>query len=121
MTKKIVESVNKKSIVLRSEPGKIWNDPSLADWPENDYRIIVKNLGVDVTDDDLFRHFNKYKSLARSHVIHDSSGRGKKYGFISIVDVDDYIDCMKTMNHSFLKFRRLDLYPSKWKDKLVKK
>lgn len=105
--------------VLRRDGGKVWNDPSLAEWPERDYRIHVRNLPADATDRDLVEAFSKYKSFAKAKVIFDSSGRSRRYGFVSLLDVDDYIDAMKTMTSAFIKSRRVTLTPSKWRDKNI--
>ena len=110
-----------KPQVLRTEAGKIWNDPSLAEWPENDFRIKVNNLHDKVKDDMLYDAFKHYKSLAKVHVVRDSSGRSRQYGFVSLLDVNDYIDAMKTLDNSFIGSRRVKLQPSKWKSKMLPK
>jgi RNA recognition motif-containing protein len=103
--------------VLRGNDEKTWNDPSLGDWPENDYRIHVRNLPPDASDRDLAEAFQHYKSFAKARVVFDSSGRTRRYGFVSLLDVNDYIDAMKTMSNAFIKSRRVTLTPSKWKDR----
>ena len=103
--------------ILRCDGRKVWTDQSLAEWPENDYRIHVSNLPADATDKDLTEAFSKYKSFARAKVIFDSSGRNRRYGFVSLLDMNDYIDAMKTMANSFIKSRRVTLAPSKWRDR----
>lgn len=40
----------KRKAVPRKAAGQTWMDPTLADWPENDYRLFVGNLGNDVSD-----------------------------------------------------------------------
>ena len=47
-----------KKYVRRAE-GKTWEDPSLAGWPENDYRLFVGDLGNEVTDDVLANTFHQ--------------------------------------------------------------
>ena len=115
------DKIIKKPVVLRVEAGKVWNDPSLAEWPENDYRIKVDNLHDKVNDNMLFDAFKQYKSLAKVHVVRDSSGRSRQYGFVSILDVNDYIDAMKTVDNTFIGSRRVKLHPSKWKSKSLPK
>ena len=34
-----------KNPTLRKAAGLVWEDKSLVEWPENDYRIFVGNLG----------------------------------------------------------------------------
>ena len=115
------DGTEKKPIVLRTSAGKVWNDPSLAEWPENDYRIKVDNLHDKVNDHILYEAFKQYKSLSKVHVVRDSSGRSRQYGFVSILDVNDYIEAMKTVDNTFIGSRRVKLHPSKWKYKLLPK
>jgi RNA recognition motif-containing protein len=103
--------------VIRVSGEKVWSDPSLAEWPENDYRIHVQGLPADAMDRDLANAFRQYRSFAKAKVVSDSSGRSKRYGFVSLLDVNDYIDAMKTMSHAFIKGRRVSLSPSKWREK----
>ncbi|KAH0795909.1 RNA recognition motif-containing protein [Histomonas meleagridis] len=105
---------------FRTEEGKkFWIDNSLSEWPENDYRIHVRNLPVTAFESDLYEAFKHFKSLSKIKVIHDSSGRSRQYGFISFLDVNDYIEAMKTMNNTIIQSRRIRLLPSKWKDKSI--
>jgi len=45
-----------------------WRDPTLDDWPENDYRIFVGELGNELNDDALAKAFQKYPSFAKARV-----------------------------------------------------
>jgi len=40
----------------------------MEDWPDNDYRIFVGNLGNEVTDEMLALAFRKYSSFSRAKV-----------------------------------------------------
>ena len=44
---------------LRKAAGKVWEDVSLAEWPDNDYRLFVGDLGNDVNDSTLAKIFIK--------------------------------------------------------------
>merc|ERR1719197_2276630 len=44
---------------LRKASGKIWRDPTLDDWPKDDYRLFCGDLGNEVTDDLLANAFRK--------------------------------------------------------------
>jgi hypothetical protein len=103
--------------VIREAGGKVWADATLSEWPSHDYRIHVRHLPPDASDQDLAAAFGHYKSFAKAKVIFDSSGRHQRYGFVSLLDVNDYIDAMKTMSNAFIKSRRVTLAPSKWKEK----
>ena len=49
----------------------MWEDTSLLDWPENDYRMFCGNLGNEVSDEVLANSFRKYHSFTRAKVIRD--------------------------------------------------
>lgn len=106
--------------IVRGNADKVWTDQSLSEWPENDYRIFVKDLPVTANDKMLADHFKRFKSFAKAKVIFDSSGRNLRYGFVSLLDVTDYIEAMKALNNSFIDTNRIKLLPSKWKDKSLK-
>jgi hypothetical protein len=54
--------------VVRQAAGKRWFDPTLGDWPENDFRIFVGDIGNEVNDDSLGKAFSKYSSFAMAKV-----------------------------------------------------
>ena len=45
-----------------------WIDPSMVDWPDDDHRIYVGNLGNEVKDQDLASAFAKYPSFLKAKV-----------------------------------------------------
>jgi hypothetical protein len=53
---------------LREAAGKRWVDPTLTEWPENDFRIFVGDLGNEVNDDALGKAFQRYPSFAKAKV-----------------------------------------------------
>lgn len=91
---------NKK--LMRTAGGITWEDPTLADWAEDDFRIFCGDLGNDVTDELLTRTFNKYPSFLRARVIRDKrTNKTKGYGFVSFKDPSDFTKAMKEMNGKF--------------------
>lgn len=54
--------------ILREAAGKRWRDATLDEWPENDHRIFVGDLGNEVNDDVLGKAFQKYASFAKAKV-----------------------------------------------------
>jgi hypothetical protein len=54
--------------VKRHAGGQTWWDSSLAEWPENDFRVFVGDLGNEVNDDILSKAFQKYPSFAKGKV-----------------------------------------------------
>ncbi|XP_027098507.2 uncharacterized protein [Coffea arabica] len=60
----------KKKAVPRKAAGQAWEDPTLADWPENDSRLFCGDLGNEVNDDVLSKAFSRFPSfnMARAPV-----------------------------------------------------
>lgn len=58
----------KKKGMLRAAGGERWFDPNLVEWPENDFRIFVGDLGNEVTDEILSRAFRQYASFNKAKV-----------------------------------------------------
>ena len=54
---------------VRTGAGEVWIDDSLKDWPENDYRIFVGDLGKETTTEMLAKIFQVYKSFAKAKVL----------------------------------------------------
>lgn len=112
-------AANKKGHV-RSAAGKVWQDNSLADWPENDYRLFVGNLSHDVTDQQLYEHFTKYPSLQMVKVIHDLKGTSKGYGFVSLLEPMECARAIREMDQTWLASRPIKVKRSDWKDRELK-
>lgn len=94
-------SKNRK--LMRTAGGQTWEDSSLTDWQDDDFRIFCGDLGNDVTDELLTRTFNKFPSFQRAKVIRDKrTNKSKGYGFISFKDPADFTKAMKEMNGKFI-------------------
>ncbi|KAF4670857.1 RNA-binding protein 42 [Perkinsus chesapeaki] len=105
---------------LRRAGGKIWADPSLSEWPNDDFRIFCGDLGNEVTDELLLNSFKQYRSLQMAKIVRDKrSGKSKGYGFLSFRDPEDMIKALKEMNHKYVGNRPITLKRSKWKDKNI--
>lgn len=119
----IISEANKRNLkVLRKAGDLEWQDDSLADWPDNDFRIYCCNLGNEVTEDILTNAFSKYTSFGKCKVIRDKkTEKGKGFGFISILDCDDYVKAMREMNGKYVGNRPIKLLPSKWTEKSIQK
>lgn len=62
----------------------MWEDPSLAEWDPNDFRIFCGDLGNEVSDELLAKAFRKYPSFQKAKVIRESkTNKSKGYGFVS--------------------------------------
>ena len=70
------------TVVQRFAAGKVWRDDTLSEWPENDYRIFVGDLGNDATEEDLKEAFGKYPSFAKCKLIRNKrTMKSKGFGF----------------------------------------
>lgn len=89
--------------IIRTAGGQIWEDQTLLDWDDDDFRLFCGDLGNDVTDELLIRTFNKYPSFQKARVVRDKrTNKSKGFGFISFKDPGDFIKAMKEMNGKFV-------------------
>lgn len=89
----------KKKTTVRMAGGEVWEDKTLEDWDDNDYRLFAGDLGNEVTEELLFKTFSKYPSLIRTRVVRDNrTMKSKGYGFISFKDPDDFVRAWREMN-----------------------
>ncbi|XP_034680611.1 RNA-binding protein 42-like [Vitis riparia] len=58
----------KKKAIPRKAAGQTWEDPTLAEWPENDYRLFCGDLGNEVNDDVLSKAFSRFPSFNMAKV-----------------------------------------------------
>lgn len=112
-----VDPKKKKKHVRQKADGSVWEDPSLAEWPENDYRLFAGDLGNEVTDDLLARAFSKYPSFQKAKVVKDKfTGKGKGFGFVSFMDPFDAAKAMREMTGKYIGNRPIKLTKSSWKE-----
>lgn len=110
-----------KDVTLRKVAGEVWKDKTLEEWPENDYRIFVGNLGNEVTDEILSAVFrNKYNSFQKGKVVIDKrTGKTKGYGFVSFKEPKDFLNALKEMNNKYIGNRPVKITKSNWKDRAL--
>ncbi|GAX18562.1 hypothetical protein FisN_10Hu237 [Fistulifera solaris] len=106
---------------IRQAAGKTWEDHKLADWPDNDFRLFVGNLGNEVSDDMLLEHFQKYTSTQRAAIIREPSGKSKGYGFVSFSDPLQFAKALREMEQTWLGARPIRVKRSNWKEREVNK
>ena len=69
LEKEANEKKKKPPAMPRAAGGEKWWDPTLTEWPENDFRIFVGDLGNEVNDDVLEKAFQKFTSFAKAKVV----------------------------------------------------
>jgi RNA recognition motif-containing protein len=94
----------------------------LAQFPLNDFRLFVGNLGSDVTEQKLAETFqSRYPSFAMARIVYDkNTGESKGYGFVSVMDPKDCAKAIREMNQSWLGSRPIKVQRSDWKERDLK-
>ncbi|KAJ1832454.1 hypothetical protein LPJ73_007997 [Coemansia sp. RSA 2703] len=109
---------NKRRRIVRMAGGEVWEDTTLDDWPEDDFRLFAGDLGPEVTSEMLTQVFCKFGSLQRTHVVCEKkTGKSRGYGFISFGDPDDFLKAWKEFNGKYIGSRPVKLRKSNWKDR----
>ncbi|XP_008802148.1 RNA-binding protein 42-like [Phoenix dactylifera] len=109
----------KKKAIPRKAAGQTWEDPTLADWPENDFRLFCGDLGNEVNDDVLTKAFARFQSFNMARVVRDKrTGKTKGYGFVSFSNASDLTAALKEMNGKYVGNRPIKLRKSTWKDRI---
>lgn len=109
----------RKGLVMQAA-GKRWRDPTLDEWPENDHRIFVGDLGNEVTDDSLKQAFCKYTSFAKAKVVRDPrTKKSKGFGFVSFTDSADFAKALREMQGKYIGNRPIKLSKSSWDERLA--
>ncbi|CDF35934.1 unnamed protein product [Chondrus crispus] len=110
-----VPSKKAAALVKRTAAGDVWQDHSLAEWPENDHRIFVGDLAPDATNEELVMAFSAYPSFNMARVVQDKrSGQCKGYGFVSFAAGEDMIAALREMNGKYVGSRPVKLKKSNW-------
>ncbi|CAM0135014.1 hypothetical protein VKS41_000411 [Umbelopsis sp. WA50703] len=108
----------KQQKIVRSAGGETWEDPTLAEWDPNDYRLFAGDLGPEVDDEMLTRAFSKFPSFQKAKVVMDKRAvKSKGYGFVSFKEADGFVKAWKEMNGKYVGNRPIKLRKSTWKDR----
>ena len=95
--------------------GEKWVDPSLLEWPENDYRLFVGNLDKEAKHEQLVSAFNKYPSYAMAKVVTNKwDNKCKGYGFVSFLDPMDCAKALRLEQGKYCGLRPMQLKKSQW-------
>ncbi|WOK98536.1 RNA-binding protein 42 [Canna indica] len=112
------KSETKKKAIPRKAAGQSWEDPTLSDWPENDFRLFCGDLGNEVNDDVLSKSFSRFPSFNMARVVRDKrTGKTKGYGFVSFSNPSDLAAAIKEMNGKYVGNRPIKLRKSTWKER----
>ncbi|KAA0155876.1 hypothetical protein FNF29_01295 [Cafeteria roenbergensis] len=100
---------------LRVAGGKVWEDKTLEEWPENDFRLFVGDLAPEVEHKDLAGVFAEYPSFQMARVIYDKpSGKSKGFGFVSLMNVMEAAKAIRDKNRKYLRSRPITVRWSQW-------
>ena len=99
--------------ITRTVAGMVWKDKTLLDWPEDDFRVFIGDLGNEVNDDVLTHAFQRYPSFQMARVIKDKgSGKTKGYGFASFKDPWDMTKALREMQGKYVGNRPIKIRKS---------
>ena len=98
--------------------GVAWEDKTLLEWPEDDFRIFVGDLGQETNDDVLSHAFARYPSFQMARVVRNkSSGKSMGYGFVSFKDPWDMTKALREMQGRYIGNRPVKVRKSEWKSR----
>ncbi|CAM9186774.1 unnamed protein product, partial [Chrysoparadoxa australica] len=105
---------------VRVGAGDVWEDKTLAEWPDNDWRLFVGDLGNETTDEMLGGMFKDYSSYAMAKVIRNKhNGKTRGYGFVSFLDGLDMMKALREKQGVYLGNRPMKLRKSDWADQNI--
>jgi len=103
---------------IRSAAGTTWTDPTLTQWPSNDFRLFIGNLAKDLKQHHLEQAFSKYTSFHMARIMYNKTdGKSRGYGFVSVLDAKDCARAIREMDQSWLGSRPIKVKLSEWKDR----
>ncbi|GJQ10439.1 hypothetical protein GpartN1_g2230.t1 [Galdieria partita] len=119
---KIRKKDAKHKRLVRTAAGEIWEDTTLLEWPENDFRLFVGDLGHDATDELLQTTFERFSGYNMARIVKDKrTGRCKGYGFVSFSKPEGMIQAMKALNGKYIGSRPCKIRKSTWKERMLTK
>ncbi|ESO99891.1 hypothetical protein LOTGIDRAFT_112714 [Lottia gigantea] len=111
---------DKKKKFVRTAAGTTWEDQTLSEWDNDDFRMFCGDLGNEVSDEHLARAFSKYPSFLKAKIVRDRrSNKSKGYGFVSFKDPGDFTRAMRDMNGKYVGNRPIKLRKSTWRDRNI--
>ena len=100
---------------VRVAGGSQWVDDTLKDWPENDFRLFIGDLGEEIAEPELDACFSEYKSYAMSRIVRTKwNNKSKGFGFVSFLDPFDCAKALREKNGKWLGSRPMKISKSDW-------
>mmetsp|Transcript_48884 Transcript_48884/g.81224 ORF Transcript_48884/g.81224 Transcript_48884/m.81224 type:complete len:307 (+) Transcript_48884:28-948(+) len=110
----------KVSVTERMCAGVKWVDKTLHDWPEDDFRIFVGDLGNETNDDVLAHAFARYPSFQKARVVRNkNTQKSMGFGFVSFKDPWDMTKALREMHGKYIGNRPVKVRKSTWKERSV--
>ena len=101
--------------LVRSAAGTVWVDETLSDFPANDFRLFVGDLGIEVNDNVLSKAFAHYSSFCYARVIRDKKTQlSRGFGFVSFTDHEEGMRALKEMHGKYCGNRPMKLKKGQW-------
>jgi len=113
-------SSNSGKRCIRMAGGRTWEDKTLDDWPEDDFRLFIGNLANDVNDVVLTAAFSPFTSFLKAKVIrakHDNKSKG--YGFVSFGNPFECAKAMRAMEGRYVGSRPVKIKKSNWQERNI--
>jgi RNA recognition motif-containing protein len=105
---------------IRVGGGSVWQDATLAEWPEDDFRLFVGDIGNEVSDAELAAAFAGYASFQRAKIVRDKfTSKSKGFGFVSFLDGFDMMKALREQQGKYLGNRPMKLSKSTWQDRNI--
>lgn len=116
-----VPAIKQNKKFVRNAADNVWVDETLNEWPENDFRLFVGDLGNEVTTEALAKEFSGYKTFAKAKIIREGYNmKSKGYGFVSFLDPFEAAKAIREKNGKYLGNRPMKISKSTWKDRDIK-
>eukprot|EP01060_Flectonema_neradi_P037542 TRINITY_DN7590_c0_g1_i1.p1 TRINITY_DN7590_c0_g1~~TRINITY_DN7590_c0_g1_i1.p1 ORF type:complete len:222 (+),score=48.54 TRINITY_DN7590_c0_g1_i1:54-719(+) len=111
------KKINEKCLRVGGD-GSVWEDPTMAEWADNDFRLFVGNLGNDVNTEMLAKHFSPFGSFLKAKVIkQNKSSKVKGYGFVSFAKPEDALRARREMDGKHIGLRPVTVQQGKWSER----
>ncbi|KAM0749856.1 RNA-binding domain-containing protein [Meredithblackwellia eburnea MCA 4105] len=91
--------------VLRKGGGKVWEDQSLLQFNQSNWRLFVGDLDPALSDDVFKDTFSKYPSFEVARIVRDKLTNKAKYGFVEYSDPESFLKAWKELNGKYIGTR----------------